>query len=145
MFSSPLRVLSQIKASCILNIHDRLTSSLRWVYLSSPLYQSPICPEIEVQVLRRRGRRRGLSYRQLPVASAVTGLVVRYLAVFNVVSSFYHWCYCHFTIVQHVLCYLAHVDFLMMPVIYHGFTNYVFLCKMLCQKWRNKLWNQINQ
>ena len=95
--------------------------------------------EIEVQVLRRRGRRRGLSHRQLPVASAVTGLVVRYLAVFNVVSSFYHWCYCYFTIVQHVLCYLAHVDFLMMPVIYHGFTNYVFfLYKMPCQKWRNK-------
>ena len=31
-----------------------------------------------------------------------------------------------FTIVQHVLCYLAHVDFLIMLVIYHGFTNYVF-------------------
>ena len=31
-----------------------------------------------------------------------------------------------FTIVQHVLCYLAPVDFVMMPVIYHGFTNYVF-------------------
>ena len=30
------------------------------------------------------------------------------------------------TSVQHVLCYLAHVDSLMMLVIYHGFTNYVF-------------------
>ena len=41
-------------------------------------------------------------------------------------------------IVQHVLCYLVHVDFLMILVIYHGFTHYVFLCKMLCQKWWNK-------
>ena len=40
--------------------------------------------------LRRSGRRRVLSYRQLPAASAVTGLVERCLAVFNVVSSFYH-------------------------------------------------------
>ena len=66
------------------------------------------------------------------------GLVVRYLAVFNVVSSFYHWCYYYFTIVQPALCYLVHVDFLIIFVIYHGFIHHVFLCKLLCQKWRNK-------
>ena len=31
-----------------------------------------------------------------------------------------------FTIVQHVLLYLAHADFLMILVIYYGFTNCVF-------------------
>ena len=44
----------------------------------------------------RRVWRRALSYRQLPTASVVTELVVRYLAVFNVVSNFYYWCYYYF-------------------------------------------------
>ena len=43
-----------------------------------------------------------------------------------------------FTIVQRDLCYLVHVDFLMILVIYYGFTHYVFICKMLCQQLRNK-------
>ena len=87
----------------------------------------------------------GLSYRQLPAASAVTGLVVQYLAVFNVVSNFCHWCYCHFTIVQHVLCYLAHVDFLMMPdktvksnqsiTSYHKHINFLCYIQQNWMKW----------
>ena len=47
------------------------------------------------------------------------------------------------TIVQHVLCYLAHVNFLMMLVIYHGFTNYVFFyAKCFVRNDEIKLWNQ---
>ena len=89
--------------------------------------------------LRRRARRRGLSYWQLPAASAVTGLVVRYLAVFNVVSSFYHWCHCYFyhcttRFTLSCSCWLSN-DACYIPWFYQlrG-----FLCKMLCQKWRNK-------
>ena len=49
------------------------------------------------------------------------------------------------TIVQHFLCYLAHVDFLMMLVIYHGFNNYVFFyAKCFVRNDEIKLWNQIN-
>ena len=94
--------------------------------------------------LRRRGWRGWLSYRQLPAASAVTGLVVRYLAVFNVVSSLYHWCYCYFYHCTTRLWYLAHVDFLMMLVIYHGFTNYVFFyAKCFVRNDEIKLWNHM--
>ena len=50
------------------------------------------------------------------------------------------------TIVQHVLCYLAHVDFLMMLVIYHGLTNYVFFyAKCFVRTNEIKLWNQISK
>ena len=87
----------------------------------------------------------GLSYRQLPAASAVTGLVVRCLAVFNVVSNFCNWCYCHFAIVQNVLCYLAHVDFLMMPdktvksnqsiTSYHKHINFLCYIQQNWMKW----------
>ena len=47
------------------------------------------------------------------------------------------------TIVQHVLCYLAHVDFLIMLVIYHGFTNYMFFyAKCFVSNDEIKLWNR---
>ena len=45
-----------------------------------------------------------------------------------------------FTIVQHILFYLVHVDFLIILVMYYDLTHDRLLC---CQKSRNKFWNQI--
>ena len=95
--------------------------------------------------LSRRGRRRGLWYRQRPEASAVTGPVLWYLAVFNVVSSFYHCCYhrsywlFNDTFIYYGTSVLSfYIDVVLTISILYGFTHGVFLNKMLWQKWRSK-------
>ena len=82
--------------------------------------------------------------RQLPPASAGTALVVRYLiSRFSMLNPvFIIDAIIIFIIVQHVLCYLVHVDFLMIHVIYCGFTHYVFYAKYFVRNDEIKLWNQ---
>ena len=91
-----------------------------------------------------RRRRRGLSYRQLPAASAVKGLVARYLAVSNVVSRFYHWCYCYFyhcptCFMLCCSCWLSN-DACYIPWFYQ---LHVFYAKCLVRNEEIKLWNHI--
>ena len=45
-----------------------------------------------------------------------------------------------FTIVQQIfLCYLDHIEVLIVLVVYCDFTHGMFLRKMPCPKWRNKI------
>ena len=87
--------------------------------------------------------RAALSYRQFPAASAVTGLVVRYLAVFNVVSRFYHWRYCYFyhcttRFMLSCSCWLSN-DACYIPWFYQ---LRVFYAKCFVRNDEIKLWNQ---